>query len=242
MQKLGVIGGLGPMTTSYFIKMVVEMTDAKTDQEHIEMIIYHCPDIPDRTSYILGTSQEDPVPKMAEAGRELARQKAGLIAIPCVTASCFYHRLREAVPVRIINAPQEICSYVSARGYQCVGLMATTGMVESGLFQQAFQSSGCRLALPSEERQKDLMHVIYENIKANRPVDMERFSAVAKELRQRGAQLLLLGCTELSIIRERHEIGAGYLDAMQLMAKCAVEACGRLREEYRELVTKGQEV
>lgn len=56
MKKLGVIGGLGPMATALFMKMIIEMTDAENDQEHIEMIVYNCPQIPDRTDYILGKS------------------------------------------------------------------------------------------------------------------------------------------------------------------------------------------
>ena len=48
MKTLGVIGGLGPMATAYFMQLVIEMTDATTDQEHIPMIIYNCPQIPDR--------------------------------------------------------------------------------------------------------------------------------------------------------------------------------------------------
>ena len=60
MRTLGVIGGLGPMATAFFMQMVIEMTEADRDQEHIEMLIHNCPSIPDRTSYIVGTSQENP--------------------------------------------------------------------------------------------------------------------------------------------------------------------------------------
>ena len=52
-KELGVIGGLGPMATAYFYELIVKMTDAKADGEHVPMIIYNRPDIPDRTDYIL---------------------------------------------------------------------------------------------------------------------------------------------------------------------------------------------
>ena len=51
------------------------------------------------------------------------------------------------------------------------------------------------------------------------------------------SQVIILGCTELSMIRRDESIGAGYLDAMQVLAKCAVEQCGTLKEEYRQLIT-----
>lgn len=240
-KKLGVIGGLGPMATAVFLEMVVEMTDADVDQEHIEMLIHHCPQIPDRTSYILGNSSENPEIKMIEVEKELERQGAEMIVIPCVTSTYFWKELSGAVDIPVLNIVEELHKYFKQRNVRSVGLMATSGTVESGLFQKAFAGENCRLILPSEERQQDVMHLIYHNIKANKPAEMERFAAVSEELREQGAEVIILGCTELSVLHKNHEIGAGYLDAMQLMAKCAVEHCGRLKIEYQELIT-GREV
>lgn len=238
MKKLGVIGGLGPMATALFMQMVIEMTLAEKDQDHIEMVVYNSPGIPDRTGYILGKSAEDPAPEMIRLGRKLAAEGADLIAVPCITATCFYDRLAEAVPVRIIQIVEETCRYLRERKIQSVGLMATSGTIESRLFQRAFEQSGCRLLLPSEQRQQDVMHVIYNNVKANKSVDMHRFFAVVQELRDQGAEVIVLGCTELSVVHRDYDIGGGFLDAMQLMAKCAAESCGTLREEYRELISE----
>ncbi|MCD8156153.1 MAG: aspartate racemase, partial [Clostridiales bacterium] len=78
---------------------------------------------------------------------------------------------------------------------------------------------------------------IYENVKAGRPADMDAFFRVSEELREAGAEVIILGCTELSVVREKYPIGAGYLDAMQVMAKCAVDACEKLKASCRELIT-----
>ena len=225
------------MATALFMKMVIEMTDAAVDQEHIEMIIYNCPQIPDRTRFILGQSSCDPAPEMIEIGKKLAEQGAELIAIPCITANYFYERLSSEIHAKIIDIIDEIHAYLIKRNIRCAGLMATSGTIESRLFQRIFEGHDCKLVIPSGERQRDVMHVIYENVKANRPVEMERFREVSKELREAGAEVIILGCTELSVVRENYPIGAGFLDAMQLMAKCAVESCGQLKEEYRELIT-----
>lgn len=238
MKKLGVIGGLGPMATALFMRMVIEMTQAEIDQEHIEMVIYNCPQIPDRTSFILGNSSKDPTPEMIEIGKKLAEQGMDIIAIPCVTAHYFHDRLSKEIPVRIINIVDELCDYLKERGIHKVGLMATSGTVESRLFQKAMERSGMELIVPSDEGQKHVMHVIYENVKANKPMDMSRFGAASWELRAKGAEVIILGCTELSIVSETNAIGAGYIDAMRLLAKCAVEECGTLKPEWKELITQ----
>ena len=52
-KTLGVIGGLGPEATAHFMKLIIDMTDAKSDQEHLPMLVYNMPIIPDRTGHIL---------------------------------------------------------------------------------------------------------------------------------------------------------------------------------------------
>ena len=238
MKTLGVIGGLGPMATAFFMQMVIEMTSSGTDQEHIEMLIHNCPSIPDRTSYILGTSKEDPSIPMIQIGRRLAENGAQVIAIPCITANYFFKQMEQAIPVPIINIIEETAEYLVKNQIHSVGLMATDGTVQSALFQNTLQEHGIRVILPDEEGQQDVMHLIYENVKATKPVEMNRFNRVSDDLRSRGADVIILGCTELSMIRRDEKIGPGYLDAMQLLAMRAVETCGKLKEEYRCLITR----
>ena len=93
MKKLGVVGGLGPMTTVSFIKRVIDMTDATIDQEHIPMVVEHCCYTPDRTAFILGNSEDSPLPSILAACRDLEKAGATHIAMPCVTAHYFYEEL-----------------------------------------------------------------------------------------------------------------------------------------------------
>ena len=77
MKILGVIGGLGPLATVYFMQLVVEMTDASKDQEHIEMIVHSRPSIPDRTNYILKRSEDNPLPHMLDIEKACKPGSAG---------------------------------------------------------------------------------------------------------------------------------------------------------------------
>ena len=84
-EVLGVIGGLGPIATAHFMELVIRMTEAETDQEHLDMIVYSFPSIPDRTGYILDNTQPSPLPPMIAIGEKLAQQGADHIAIPCTS-------------------------------------------------------------------------------------------------------------------------------------------------------------
>ncbi len=236
---LGVIGGLGPRATARFMELVVRMTDAATEQENVDMIVYNFPSIPDRTGYILGSNLKSPLPGLLWVGRSLALQGVDCIAIPCITAHFFYEELTEEIRVPILNGIGETVRHLKENGVACAGVMATEGTILSGLFSQALLSAGITPALPSRQRQADVTHLIYDNIKAGKPVEMDRFHAVEEELRSKGAEAIILGCTELSLIKRDFPIGQGFLDSMEVLARQAVVYCGRpLREACGCLITR----
>lgn len=235
---LGVIGGLGPRATTHFMELAIRMTDAATDQQNLDMIVYNFPSIPDRTGYILGSNLRSPLPGLLSVGRELARQGVTCIAIPSVTAHYFYEELQAAIPAPIINIIRETVHHLRENGVRSAGIMATEGTIVSGLFTGALEKAGITPILPSAQAQEDVTHLIYRNIKAGRPAEMERFGRVRGQLRAQGAEVIILGCTELSLIKRDCAIGPGFLDAMEVLAQQAVARCGKpLKPEYRRLIT-----
>ena len=104
MKKLGVIGGLGPMATAYFYQLITQMSDAGCDQEHMEILLYSKPTIPDRTRYILNNKEENPLDDIVEVGNVLKNAGAEVIAIPCITAHYFHNEIEKAVELPIVHA------------------------------------------------------------------------------------------------------------------------------------------
>lgn len=237
-MKLGVIGGLGPIATAYFMELVIKMTDANCDSKHLEMIIYNSPSIPDRTSYILGKSKDNPVVPITDIGKKLEEQNVDYISIPCITAHYFYDILSKEIKVPIINILEETALHLKENGVKTVGIAATEGTIKSGLFQKELSSSGINYVLPSPKSQQHIMDLIYKNVKAGRPAEMEKFYSVSEEFKVKGAEVIILGCTELSLIKRDYKIGAGYLDAMEVLARASVLSCQKpLVSKYKNLIT-----
>ena len=207
MKKLGVIGGLGPMATAYFLQLLTQMSDAKSDQEHMEILLHSKPQIPDRTRFILGQSGENPLPQMVEIGVDLKSQGAEAIAIPCVTAHYFQKNLEDAIGIPILNAVEETVLCLKEAGISRAGVLATDGTIESGLFQPAFAGEGISAMLPDRAGQQAVMQIIYQNVKAGQPVDSAAFWRVAEGLFGQGAQAVLLSCTELSLVKRDFALG-----------------------------------
>jgi len=215
------------------------MTNAKLDQEHIEMLIYSKPTIPDRTAYILGRSKENPVFPMIEIGKALVDLGVDYIAIPCITAHYFHDTLSSGIGVPIIHIIKETVQHLKDHGVQCVAIMATEGTISSNLFQEELIKAGMKAIIPTEQKQQMVTDLIYKNVKANQPVDFDKFTAVSMELKNNGAEVIILGCTELSLIKRDYDIGPGYIDAMEVLSMRSILLCeADLKTEYHSLITK----
>lgn len=234
-KKLGVIGGMGPLATALFMEQVIEMTAAAGDGDHIPMDIINMPGIPDRTDYILGRSKQSPIAEIKRIKAELESKGAEVLAMPCNTAFCFYEELvKEGLP--IIHAIEETALCLQEAGVDCVGILATDGTVKTGLFQDGLAAAGIATVIPDEVHQSLVMRMIYEDVKAGKPVSEEALKAVEKHLKENGAQVLVLGCTELSVAKRNGMAQAGYLDTLEVMARKAVLECGALKEKYMKLL------
>ncbi len=235
---LGVIGGLGPMATAYFMELVTSMTKAEKDQDHLQIMIYSVPAIPDRTAYILRKSTDSPMPEMVQLGQQLTQAGAQCIAIPCITAHYFWQELCGQISVPVLNAIAGTTQCLQDRNIRRVGIMATDGTIATGLLQRTLEAAGIEVILPDAVNQQGVMDLIYRDIKAGKKPDMALFAQIRKSLFDAGAQVIILACTELSLIKKDYPIGPGFIDAMEVLAQQAVLYCGaELKEEYRSLIT-----
>lgn len=236
---LGIIGGLGPMATAYFLELTVKMTAAGRDQEHLRAVLMEAPDIPDRTAHILDRSRPSPLPSLIRYARQLESLGCGHIAIPCITSHYFFPELQRELAVPLLNIVEETARHLRENGVRTAGVMATTGTVRTELFQSALAREGIACVLPDEAHQAMVMRVIYDDVKAGLPVEKDVFGEAAAHLRENGAECLILGCTELSLANRDEPLGAGCLDALEVLSRAAVLACGKpLRPTYDCLITR----
>lgn len=237
-KTLGVIGGLGPGATAYFYELITLMTNARIDQEHIDIDIISKPSIPDRTAYILGRSEDSPLKPMIEAGKSLDLLGVDYIAIPCITAHYFHEELSANIKAPIIHIIKETVKCLKCHGVESAGIMATEGTIASNLFQNELSRNGIKPIVPSKWSQDLVTSLIFENVKAGIPANMDYFHEVTEELNKMGADTNILGCTELSLIKRDESIGSGFIDAMEVLAKVSIINCqASLKNEYINLIT-----
>lgn len=239
--KIGVIGGVGPAATVDFMDKIVRNTPARRDQDHLKMTVEHDPQIPDRTEHLVGDGP-DPTVALYAAAKRLEAADADLIAIPCNTAHAFVERIQPYLAIPIVNMLHETVREVVRRyGTGCaIGLLATDGTLASRVYHDAAQAAGVRLVTPDAPHQALVMDAIYgpAGVKAGHTAGAcrEALLAAIAHLADRGAAVIVLGCTELPLIQPQDEaLAAGgrrvaVLDPTDVLARaCVAQAESRRR-------------
>jgi aspartate racemase len=214
---------MGPAATLALYKRILALTSAERDQDHLHVIIDSNPKIPDRTAAILGKG-ESPLPMMTEGARSLERAGAHFIVIPCNTAHHWLAELRDAVSIPIIDMVSETAAEVAGYTppFQKVALLATTGTIETALYQQTLAEKGITVLVPTMQEQDAIMDVIHR-IKGKDHVVKGQILPVVQSLLDQGAQGLILGCTELSLVVEEGDLRCPLFDPLAVLARRAVE-------------------
>lgn len=226
---LGVLGGMGPQATNTFYQRIIDRTQAETDQEHLRVLIWSDAKIPDRTAGILaGPEAAEQVYQALLAGAKLL-EGAGctVLAIPCNTSHYFADRLQAQLRIPIIHMIRETVAAIQAMGKKTVGILATDGTVQTGIYQKELTAAGLTPVTLPERLQKTVMSIIYDEIKKGETGSREKFGEVDAWLRQAGCDCAILGCTELSVYRALHSLPPYYMDAMEVLAEQAILRCGK---------------
>ncbi len=227
-KTVGVIGGLGPMATVYFYDMVVRMTDAKTDQDHIDMVIANRATTPDRTDYIIGKSKNSPVDILKKDAKRLENFGSDFLVITCNTAHYFYDEIQKSVNIPVLNIIEETVKHAKEQGHKKLGILATTGNISTNLYQNMCKKYDIDYLVLDENRQANIMSIIYDDIKSGNPANMNKFNDIVNNLKENNCDGAILGCTELSILKNDNNLdNEFYIDSLGILAVKTIENCNK---------------
>lgn len=224
-KTVGIIGGMGPAATALLFQKMIDYTEASSDSEHIHIIIDNCPSIPDRTTAIL-KGEDTPAKVICEIGRKLESYGAELLAIPCNTSHYFYSYIQEHMSVPVMNMIEETAKECVAKGFRKVGVLATTGTCQTGTYDRELKKYDIETVYPCEEGQMRLMEIIYDQVKAGKTLNTDIFAGYLEEMKKKGAEAFILGCTELPMAFKDGAYGCCYIDSLDILAKRTVEKAG----------------
>lgn len=225
-KTIGIVGGMGPMATCDLMKKIIDRTEAACDQEHVRICVDSNTNIPDRTAAIVAGGQ-DPRPEMIKSARYLQAMGADVLIIPCNTAHYFLPDVAKSVDVPFLHMPRETAKVLAAQGVRAAAVLATDGTIQSGIYDQELNALHITPIHPEPDEQKMIMSLIYDYVKAGKDFPHpEKLVALQKSLAQKGAEAMILGCTELPIAFSQLKTILPAVDPTDILARAAIRHIG----------------
>jgi aspartate racemase len=224
-RMLGVLGGMGPLASAEFMRRLTLLTPAGRDQDHIPAVLWSDPRVPDRTAARLSRG-EDPLPVLLRGIRGLEAAGCGAVAIPCNTAHGWFEPMQAATHLPILHIVDAAATELARLGVEAgrIGVMATTGTMAMRLYQQRLEGRGYECLLPNEAEMARLVTPAIADVKANRVAEAHASLAEAAcGLAARGAQAVVLGCTEIPLgIAAGPPLPFPVCDTLDALARAAI--------------------
>lgn len=235
VYTIGILGGMGPEATNHLCSLITATSPAHRDQDHIPVITFNNSRIPDRVRAVEGHIDpasapdfENPLPEMIRTARVLEQAGANFLIMPCNLAHYFIGEIRQAIQIPILDMIEETARYTVEEHPQAykIGLLASTPTIRSGIFARIFQNYERQVVSPDEDEQEaKVMRAIYgsEGIKCGhkeRPRAL--LTDAANRLTARGAQVIIAGCTEVSLVMTQKDAHVPVIDPLQIIAGVAV--------------------
>jgi aspartate racemase len=228
VSTIGILGGMGPEATNRLCALITALTPASKDQEHIPVITFNNSLIPERVGAIAGRTTS-PVPEMIRTARVLERAGADMLLMPCNLAHYFINEVQREIRVPLLDMIDETVRFVVAKypDVRRVGLLASTETIKHGLYHNSFANYQRDVLSPdATEQESKVMKAIYgrEGIKSGHKEGPRKLlMEAALKLEAEGAQLMIAGCTEVSLVLEQNQLPFAVVDPMEVIARVAIE-------------------
>ncbi|SAL00731.1 aspartate/glutamate racemase family protein [Caballeronia ptereochthonis] len=237
LPRLGVLGGMGPLATADFLVKLIHATPATSDQEHMPVIVHNVPQVPDRSTAFLAGS-DAPWPHLLDGLRTLEAAGCAAIAIPCNTAHVWHRRLAKETALPVLHIGE---AAIRALAHQCpdaqrVGILATAATLKARIYHDQLSANGIEAIEPDEAMQAENVSAGIAAVKGGR-IDESRalLTGAARALIARGADALLLACTEIPVALAGVALEAPAVDPTEALARACVDWWLAARNEPAQL-------
>ena len=223
-KRIGILGGMSPESTvEYYQYITRAYTERFGDYGYPEIIIYSVSFQP----YVDWPEQDrwDLVAQgLSEAAQKLKAAGADFIVIATNTMHLVFDQVQASVTVPMLSLLDAVGDAILARGIKTVGLLGTKFTMEKAFYQDALTRKDITVLVPDEKDREYVNTVIYDELVAGQIRDESRggYIAIINKLAERGAEGVILGCTEIPLLVNEEDVGMPLFDTTVIHAEAAL--------------------
>ena len=223
-KRIGILGGMSPESTvTYYEYITRTYTERFGDYGYPEILIYSVSfqpyvDWPEADRWDLVAAG------LSEAARRLEATGAEVILIATNTMHLVFDEVQASVSVPMLSLLDAVGEAIRERSMTTVGLLGTQFTMEKAFYQDALDRWGISVIVPEAEDRHYVNAVIYDELVAGQIRDESRtgYLRVIERLAERGAQGVVLGCTEIPLLVSEADAGLPLFDTTAIHAEAAL--------------------
>jgi aspartate racemase len=234
MKTIGLIGGMSWESTVPYYREINEAVKARLGGLHSARLVLYSVDFHDIERLQHAGDWDTAGAMLADAARALERAGAEFIVLCTNTMHKVAAAIEGAVAIPLFHIADPTAARIKAAGFSRIGLLGTGFTMEQAFYKDRLRERhGLDVRVPEADERAIVHRVIYDelclgNIRAE---SRAAYRAIMARLVERGAQAIILGCTEISLLVDATDSAVPLFDTTAIHARAAAEFALALSEQ-----------
>lgn len=226
MKTIGLLGGMSWSSTIAYYRIMNEETARRLGGLHSAPLLMSSVDFAEIVAMQRRGDWEAAGGQLADAAHRLEQAGADLLLIGANTMHKVAEQVREAIGIPLIHAAEATASSIRAAGLRSVALLGTQYVMEQPFLKDKLAACGLQIIVPGDEDRAEVHRIIFEELCQGKflPDSRTCMSAIMARLADLGAEGIILGCTEISLLVTQDDASVPLFDTTRIHAVSAVDA------------------
>ena len=225
MNLLGIIGGMSWTSTAEYYRLLNEGVAERLGGLHSARLLLHSVDFAEVVDMQREGRWDEAGALLADAARGLEQAGAGALLLATNTMHKVAPQIGAATSIPLLHIADVTARAIRAAGLTRVGLLATRFTMEQEFYSARLAAHGIETLIPGEVERAEVHRIIFDELCRNMLLDDSRdvYRAAMRGLVERGAQGLVLGCTEITLLVGQADIAVPVFDTTALHVQAALD-------------------
>ncbi|SEO93142.1 aspartate racemase [Luteibacter sp. UNC138MFCol5.1] len=224
MKTIGILGGMSAASTQIYYRELCRLTAERLGGLHSPELLIRSVDFADIEALQAAGAWDRAGERLNEEAKALERGGADVLVLATNTMHKVAARMMDGVGIPLLHIADATASRIVAAGFRSPGLMATAFTMEQTFYTDRLAAAGLDVILPGADDRAETHRIIYEELCRQIVSDTSReaYVGIARRLVDRGADCLILGCTEVGMLLDQGNVSVPVFDTTLVHCEAAI--------------------
>ncbi|MGF2734569.1 aspartate/glutamate racemase family protein [Marinobacter sp. DUT-1] len=225
MKTIGLLGGMSWESTQTYYRLLNEGVKERLGGLHSAKLILYSVDFAEIEALQHQGKWAETANILSRAARALEQAGADFLVIGTNTMHKVAPEIEKSIGIPLLHIADATAGVLKRDGVSSVGLLGTRFTMEQEFYRERLEQTGIQVIIPDEPERELIHRVIYEELCQGEIIQASKqaYLEIVASLAERGAQAVILGCTEIGLLIRQEDTSVSLYDTTELHAAQAVE-------------------